>query len=440
MSVPFHPFRPFDCWGRRRAANRFVPAMLADYAVPPMPALPQQLLPNPGLDDPAAWTVAGGWSLAGAGATHTPNIAWSRLTPLGLALPAAATDLVFAFEVPAQTTASATLGPRGLIVGNTSTNNQYLGWIAPHNVIGPRVSHIRGRTAAQTNFQIEGGYQWGGSIDNIGLYDVSASRDKPTIVLQGAGQSNIEIFGEGPVIPALDRWHPDIWVCSPVNYSYYGATKDILTVAQEPLCHNGNQSHKAGGLMAAARRIVSLTGGAVRVVIVPCAKTATALIGADAPWNPDTTQTDANLRLYARLIATTQAAISQISNLLGVCLLWSQGEADGNNMAQYPAAFAAFMQRLRTDLNRPDLPAVVMGAVIPNPAAPSNIVTTQRTLDQDSGSPNAVSGVRYFDGPIGQQWINTSDAVHYTVPAQRVRFDYAGQLVYGIGQARGWWT
>ena len=42
----------------RQSAAPFVPTMLAEYTaatMPVMPALPPQLLPNPAMDDPAAW-------------------------------------------------------------------------------------------------------------------------------------------------------------------------------------------------------------------------------------------------------------------------------------------------------------------------------------------------------------------------------------------------
>ena len=44
---------PYEGYGSE--VEPFVPAMLEQYVVPPMPALPPQLLPNPAMDDPAAW-------------------------------------------------------------------------------------------------------------------------------------------------------------------------------------------------------------------------------------------------------------------------------------------------------------------------------------------------------------------------------------------------
>ena len=46
---------PYEGYGSE--VEPFVPEMLDTYVVPDMPALPPQLLPNPAMDDPAAWVV-----------------------------------------------------------------------------------------------------------------------------------------------------------------------------------------------------------------------------------------------------------------------------------------------------------------------------------------------------------------------------------------------
>ena len=46
---------PYEGYGSE--VEPFVPRMLDTYVVPDMPALPTQLLPNPAMDDPAAWVV-----------------------------------------------------------------------------------------------------------------------------------------------------------------------------------------------------------------------------------------------------------------------------------------------------------------------------------------------------------------------------------------------
>lgn len=457
MSVPFHPFRPFDCWGRRRAANRFVPAMLADYAVPPMPALPQQLLPNPGLDDPAAWTAAAGWSLDGEGATKTAGN-FARLTPLGLSLPPSATDLVLTFDVINQTsltTTGGTGGCRALVSvngssPNTSNANKYLGWLDNYQTV-PQVSHVRNRTAAQVMLQIDGGNLWGGTIANPMLYDVSYARDLPTITWIPVGQSNEEGFGNGRVIKLLDQWHPNIWMCPSENYVQYGAIKHALTVAQEPLVHNGSPGHKVGKGMPAARRLVSLTNGAIRVVIIPVAKSGVGMLSANAQggWNPDTTMTGAANR-YATMIAAYNAAVAQIPNHIGTIMSWSGNEADlqvANWQTQLPAMWRKFADRARADMGQPNMPIIISGPVIPDPTNKPPLALMQRSFAEDSGSPNAIPGVYYFDGPEGQAHINgvsdvtgATDLVHFTSAANRRRGDMAGQIAYGIGQARGWWT
>ena len=424
----------------------FVPQMLATYAVPAMPALPPQLLPDPGLTTPAAWSLHASWSVSGNALTHTAT-AFGRATAVGVDA-GSGTDYVMPYEVFDQTSGSMTLGARGVVYEpgaananrNVSTDNLYRGWVAPHNV-RPHLAHIYGRTLAQVQFQFDGGNTWAGSIRNPGLYDVTAIRSLPTLVLVVAGQSNAEGYGEGDVSASLDPWHPNIWMCPPINYSYYGAKANVATVALDPLIHNGSPGQKVGPAMAMARRLVSLTGGAIRVVIVPVAKTGTTLVGTDAHWNPDTTLTGAENRLFDRAVATTNAAIAQITNHIGTMMFWSQGEADWQNYATYPAAFANFCDRFKTATSIIDMPVIIAGGVIADTGSPGALVTMQRTLDKASGSPNSLPYVTYFDGPTGAANINVGDTVHFNTPAQRVRGDYAGQLAYNEGKnGRTWWV
>ena len=441
---------PYEGYGSE--VEPFVPEMLDTYVVPDMPPLPPQLLLDTTFENAAMWSLHSSWAITGVpggrALTHTAG-AFGRATAAGAAFNAGSgTDYVMPYEVFDQTSASMTQGARGVVNEpgatnanrNMSTDGLYRGWISPHNVV-PHLAHIYGRTLAQTQFQIDGGNVWAGSVRNPGLYDVTTIRSLPTLVLVVAGQSNAEGYGEGDVSVSLDPWHPNIWMCPPINYSYYGAKANIATVALDPLIHNGSPGQKVGPAMAMARRLVSLTGGAIRVVIVPVAKTGTTLVGTNAQWDPDTTLTGAENRLFDRAVATTNAAIAQITNHIGTMMFWSQGEADWQNYATYPAAFANFCARFKTATGITDMPVIIAGGVIADTGSPGALVTMQRTLDKASGHANSLPYVTYFDGPTGTANINVGDTVHFNTPAQRVRGDYAGQLAYNEGKnGRTWWV
>ena len=89
------------------------------------------------------------------------------------------------------------------------------------------------------------------------------------------------------------------------------------------------------------------------------------------------------------------------------------------------------------------MPVIVGGAVIPDPANPSALVTMQRTFDKDSGHSDSIPNVTYYDGPAGPQHINIGDTVHFTTAANRLRGDFAGGLAYLIGRddmSPRWWV
>lgn len=233
-------------------------------------------------------------------------------------------------------------------------------------------------------------------------------------------------------------------MCPPNGYAggIYGAKANTVTVAQEPLVHNQSPGHRVGPAMAAARRLVSLTGGAVRVVIVPVAKSGTGMVGPDAPWNPTSTATGDNDR-YSIMVDTYAAALTQIGNHVGTIQFWSGNEYDmqlPTGPAQIPAAFAGFVSSARTDLGMPDMPVVISGPVYPTDSPPNPLIVIQRTLAEGSGSPNAITGVYYLDGPQGPEWTNTTDTVHWNTEANRIRGDFEGQWAYRIGQLKSWWT
>ena len=436
------------------AAAPFVPTMLAEYTaatMPVMPALPPQMLPNPAMDDPAAWVVANGWTLNGDGtATHsTATGQYSRI-----AIPSVdmgdATDIVLTFDIPAQTSNNWSLGVRARLLStpaNASNNGMWNGLITRSGDAGPstraQVSHVWNRVPGQTQLVLEAGNNWAGTISNPRLYDVSSARDLPTVVMVVAGQSNAEAYGAALADPTLDAWHPNLWMCPPNGYGggVYGAKANTVTVAQEPLLHNLSPGHRAGFAIPAAKRIVSLTDGGIRVVIVPVAKSGTGMIGSDAPWNPDSTATGDNAR-YDIMVNTYLAARSQITNHIGTIMLWSGNEYDmqvANGVDLLPAAWANFAARSRTDMGMPDMPIIISGPVYPQDNPLNPLIAVQRTLDEDSGSPNAIAGVTYLDGPMGTQYVNVGDTVHWSTAANRIRGDFAGQHIYAIGRNRGWW-
>ena len=441
---------PYEGYGSE--VEPFVPEMLDTYVVPDMPSLPPQLLPNPAMDDPAAWVVANGWTLNGDG-TATHNTATGQYSRI--AIPNAdmgdATDVVLTFDIPAQTSNNWSLGVRARLLStpaNTSNDGMWNGLITRSGDAGPstraQVSHVWNRVPGQTQLVLEAGNSWAGTIANPRLYDVSSARDLPTVVIVVAGQSNAEAYGAALADATLDAWHPNLWMCPPNGYGggVYGAKANTVTVAQEPLLHNLSPGHRVGFAMPAAKRLVSLAAGGIRVVIVPVAKSGTGMIGSDAPWNPDSTATGDNAR-YDIMVNTYLAARSQITNHIGTIMLWSGNEYDmqvANGVGLLPAAWANFAARARADMGVPDMPIIISGPVYPQDDPLNPLIAVQRTLDEDSGSPNAIAGVTYLDGPMGAQWVNPGDTVHWSTAANRIRGDFAGQWIYAIGRDRGWWA
>lgn len=250
----------------------------------------------------------------------------------------------------------------------------------------------------------------------------------PVHIVLCAGQSNMVGFGTEGSDPEKDNWHPRIWDMPGGDFAKRASVSHKINVANEPTQYSEIEAEKVSPAMACARRIVAAHPNE-RVLLVPMAKGGTALIGADAEWNPDTTEPDTLRQMYTRLVSRYNAAITALAgaSVASVSLIWSQGEADGTAVG-YESAFATMRSRLMTDIGVTEMPTIILGRTIPDPINAPDLVAVQQKLDQDSGDAAAIGDVVYFD-LAGSQWTNAGDDIHFTSEAQRIRGDYAGQLL-----------
>ena len=394
-----------------------VAAMLTSY-----PAQPNGETAASGdfdLDNDGNWTFGNQWADGGNGTFTKSATGWSNL------------ERPFTFDVSKEYAS----------VINISTAGSLQGVKGVARPSGDEASGIfpRGESifaskqpfsSGDTTLRFLGGNTWTGAITQAGLFDITDIDDLPVHIVMVAGQSNAIGFGTDGMDPEKDNWHPRIWCMPGGDWENWAADDATLDLANDPIQFQEVVNNQVSPAMAAARRIVSAHPNH-RVVLVPMAKGSTDLIAADAYWNPNTTRTDANQKMFQRLKDRYTAAVAALSGvtIASVSLMWSQGEADTISGNNYEVAFAAFRSQLMTDLSLSELPTVILGRTIPDPASPSDLVAAQQNLDQDSGNAAAISDVVYFD-LAGASFANPSpDDVHFTTEAQRIRGDYAGQLL-----------
>lgn len=277
--------------------------------------------------------------------------------------------------------------------------------------------------------EVETGNFWRGYITKAGLFDVTSVVNMPVHIVMCAGQSNMVGVNDGRDIEK-DNWHPRIWDMPASQQAQWGSTDTRINLANEPTQYNETSNASVSPAMSCARRIVAAHPNE-RVVICPMAKNGTNLVGSDANWNPNTTLTNSLDKMYDRLVAQYNKVITELAGatVASVSLIWSQGEADGEGATTYPADFAAMRTQLMTDLSLSELPTVILGRTIPDPQNPNGLVGIQQKIDQDSGDAGAINDVVYFD-LAGEEWTNApSDTLHFNAEGQRIRGDYAGQLL-----------
>ena len=172
---------------------------------------------------------------------------------------------------------------------------------------------------------------------------------EPTRVFLLMGQSNMSGRGDASEAPpgALDS-DPRILLLG---------NDGSVRVAEEPIdsaigqldAVSADPSAGVGPGLAFAKAVIEASPGAP-ILLVPCAKGGSAI----AAWRPalgvDT--------LYGSCLARAKAA-SEVGAISGA--LWHQGESDAetsDSARAWPQAFRALVERLRSDLDPPDLPFV----------------------------------------------------------------------------------
>lgn len=363
------------------------------------------------------WTLAGDWSDNGDG-TFT-NAGQTAFSDASISFTFDANkEYAAVIEVSELDNDSQGIDVKTRPSNSSSTPSLFSRGVAVHAFNQPFVS-------TDTSIDFEAGRFWEGTVRAMGLFDVTDIDDMPVHIVIAAGQSNIVGFGTEGMDLDKDQWHPRIWNLPGSRYQQWSADDTTLDIANDPLQHQGIVNNQVGCAMAAARRIVDAFPNH-RVVILPVGRTGTGLIATDAAWNPNTT---GSLDLFTFTKDRYNALLTALGSVTvaSTSLMWSQGEADGADSG-YPAAFAALRSQWMTDLSLTELPTVILGRTIEDPANPDGLVAIQQKLDQDSGDAEAINDVVYFD-LAGSEWVNVGDAIHFNAEGQRIRGDYAGQLL-----------
>jgi len=405
------------------------PSLLASY---PIQTSGEAAVSNDfDLDDASAWALSGDWTDNGNGTFSKSGNAsgWSSYLTQS-----------FTFDDNKEYASVLNISENSINSQGVSFDTQpgsgvYNAWPRGVAIHVSKVSFDSG----DTSFRYQAGIFWQGAISQAGLFDITGFDNMPVHILMVAGQSNAIGFGQDGMDPEKDNWHPRIWCLPGGDFNNWSADDTTLDIANDPIQYQEQVNNQVSPAMAAARRIVAAHPNH-RVVIVPMAKQSTDLIAADAFWNPNTTLTNANQKMFDRLKARYNAAISALSGVTvaSVSLMWSQGEADGA-AAGYEAAFTSMRSQLMTDLSLAELPTVILGRTIIDVNDLPDLAPVQQKLDQDSGDAAAINDVVYFD-LAGSEWANVGDEVHFTTEGQRIRGDYAGQLLaHRLSNSVGVW-
>lgn len=174
---------------------------------------------------------------------------------------------------------------------------------------------------------------------------------EPMLVFILAGQSNMVGHGVGSEFPAELKPPPTVF---------------LFNAAQpQPLSLAACTGPEAGFAHALCSAFPSR-----KIGLVKCAAGGTSLYAWDPDWTKEKskiTENAAHGDLYKTLMGQVRAALKTENTILAG-MVWMQGERDAKykeSAGKYAENFKAFIERVRKDLNAPDLP-FVYGQISPD--------------------------------------------------------------------------
>ncbi|XP_060199396.1 probable carbohydrate esterase At4g34215 [Lycium barbarum] len=223
--------------------------------------------------------------------------------------------------------------------------------------------------------------------------------NKQIFILAGqsnmAGQGGVHNFSWDGIIPRECQPNPDNILRLWVNMKW--------GIAHEPLNYGVDCLHNCGIVpgMAFANAILKQDPNFRVIGLVPCSRSGTGIhawIRGSLP--------------YDQLLTKAKVALRDGGTIRG--LLWYHGESDSKYKSTarcYKSKFIKFIQDIRTDLNSPLLPVLVVVLHYPKPPFVGKFVHVVRQAQMDIELPNVIK-VDANGLPVG------SDGIHLTTQAQ----------------------
>ena len=378
------------------------------------------------LNDVANWTFDADWTVSAGSATKAVG---TTLQDIGRSL-ATTTGRTYFFAV--RNINQAETG--GLRVRLTGPNLQasFASGVTREHIIP-----FRNVSTDRTGVEVRGTSAYAGTVTTISGFDMTDILSQPCDIWLGMGQSNM----------ATERWSLPEGGQTLADYPWQNTR--ILTYNQALFAGND-----VGDVIGTPAPILPVNASAFGVsplyffanafepnvasgrnlMVIQLAKRATALVGLDAPWNPDGNVGD-GATLYNNAVTQVQAALAlnPSNELKGV--LWGQGESDltSDFGTTYPPAFTNLVSQFRTDTGVTDLKFLIIGP-LPDGDDPNQalFISTQESLAQDSGSANAISNVYFV--PRDDGWA-LEDGLHSRIHGSRIVGERAASVAASIEEA-----
>lgn len=227
-------------------------------------------------------------------------------------------------------------------------------------------------------------------------------------VILSIGQSNAYFgFGEDP---ALDAPNPRIF-----QYGRYGAHDRRAVRAREPLEHWNHPDGYVGHALTFAKLVLPELPAERSILIVPCAKGATAVLDF---WSPGEVAVPGDGgEGYEDAVLRTQEVLANPDNRL-FAILWQQGEADLVPVPNpdYQAQLDEMIKALRLELDASDVP-FLLGGLVPYWVERDPTVREPHA-EIIADTPNRMAHTAYVD-PAGLNAHRPGDGRHFSASAQR---------------------
>ncbi len=251
-------------------------------------------------------------------------------------------------------------------------------------------------------------------------------------VSEFATADNLEIEFDGRV------WYVPCLRVSPNAFDKTGSQRHVPQPCMEP-CQAATGAARMSPVMAIGSELADWAAAQSKPVLLLSLSEAGSGLNGTQDWRKASSVATTGGRMYTEMLLMWAAvqALGPNHHLAGLLVSLGANDTTGADYNDVWVPHAQqFVADVRADLARPDLPVAWLTVgehyePIPGDNRGERMIAAQESLDQDSGSPNAIPGLRVVRPPVGNA-LNGATDPHFTASGMQANGRALGQALLQV--------